>query len=399
MDLMRFKSWASKALTIGILAAGFWLGGSLRVTGQAPFLLFGNSSGTAQVIKSTSNALWVSVSGVLGTLTAPVTLDSTATNAFRIQMTTPSAPTMTQNQSGTDLAAGAYATALVALDPISGVTLPTATQTVTVGAGGAGRIVFTFSFPTGSTTTRAYVSALAGVTPDRYFTCTASPCNVDTLTGATVAALPSAATAYRTNIGGATANWMANPLYFSDGAAKTPSMTFASRPGTGFFLSGNNSIDFADQDDGIAVQRYSNAGITIHPSNGLRWGASNVTDPDLYLTREAAATLQFGIDTAGVTNQIIKSPDRITSDGVGGNLTITGGRNRGASAGGSIIFQTSPAAGAGVTGTLATVLTISSTALTAGANIITPAGEGLKRFLCIDENGVITSQAAICAAP
>ncbi|NBN97633.1 MAG: hypothetical protein EBV19_00075 [Flavobacteriia bacterium] len=38
--------------------------------------------------------------------------------------------------------------------------------------------------------------------------------------------------------------------------------------------------------------------------------------------------------------------------------TIAGGRNRGASAGGSLIFQTSAAAGAGVTGTLTTRLTI-----------------------------------------
>lgn len=79
------------------------------------------------------------------------------------------------------------------------------------------------------------------------------------------------------------------------------------------------------------------------------------------LNSEGAAILQLGADAAGVTDQTIKGPDRITSDGVGGNVTFGGGRNRGASAGGSLIFQTSPAAGAGVAGTLATALTIDST--------------------------------------
>jgi len=92
------------------------------------------------------------------------------------------------------------------------------------------------------------------------------------------------------------------------------------------------------------------------------WGSSTVDgSPDTFLYRGgAAATVQLGADAAGVTNQTIKACDRITSDGVGANLTIAGGRNRGASAGGSVIVQTSPAAGAGVTGTLATRLTVDS---------------------------------------
>ncbi len=92
---------------------------------------------------------------------------------------------------------------------------------------------------------------------------------------------------------------------------------------------------------------------------------------DLILGREDAAIFQLGSDAAGITNQTLKGPDRITSDGVGGNLTIAGGRNRGASVGGSIIFQTSPAAGAEVTGTLATALTIDSTKLATFAGAIT----------------------------
>lgn len=82
---------------------------------------------------------------------------------------------------------------------------------------------------------------------------------------------------------------------------------------------------------------------------------------DLILSREDAAIFQLGADAAGVTNQMIKGPDRITSDGVGGDLTIAAGRNRGVNDGGSIYFQTSPQALATVTGTLATRMTIGPT--------------------------------------
>lgn len=78
---------------------------------------------------------------------------------------------------------------------------------------------------------------------------------------------------------------------------------------------------------------------------------------ETFWTREAAATWQLGADAEGVTHQTIKGPDRITSDGVGGNVIFAGGRGRGA-AGGDLIFQTAAAAGAGVDGTLTTRLTI-----------------------------------------
>lgn len=142
-----------------------------------------------------------------------------------------------------------------------------------------------------------------------------------------------------------------------DGSASAPSYSFTSESNTGFFRSGAGTIGWTF--GGTENIRFTSGVISIlHDSALFRMGTGN----DLILTREAAATLQLGIDAAGVTNQMFKGPDRITSDGVGGNLTIAGGRNRGASAGGSLIFQTSPAAGAGVTGTLATALTIASTA-------------------------------------
>jgi hypothetical protein len=81
---------------------------------------------------------------------------------------------------------------------------------------------------------------------------------------------------------------------------------------------------------------------------------------DLILSKESTGVLQLGADAAGVIDQHIKGPDRITTDGAGGALYIEGGRNLGASAGGSVIFRTAPAAAAGVAGTLATRFTIDS---------------------------------------
>lgn len=78
---------------------------------------------------------------------------------------------------------------------------------------------------------------------------------------------------------------------------------------------------------------------------------------DLLLVRKAAATLQLGIDAAGVTNQMLTAASRITSDGVGANLTIAGGNGRGG-AGGSLILATYDTAGAGTAGTLTSRLTI-----------------------------------------
>ncbi len=307
-------------------------------------------------------APWISQQGIAR---GSVTLDTTAGNAVRIQMSTPAAPTMTQNQSGTDLAAGAYATALVALDPVSGVTLPTATQTVTVGAGGAGRIVFTFTFPTGSLTTRAYISAMGGATPDRYFACTASPCNVDTLTGATVAALPTAASAYRTNVSGATANWFANPVYFPNGTAAAPSMTFAGNTNTGFWSHATNVVELTSAGTTVfAASSGVSTGLDLKSTLPLAWssGAPEAAATDTFIYRGgAAATVQFGANAAGVTNQTLKGPDRITSAGVGGNVTLAGGRGWDTGVGGSLIFQTAPAAGAGVAGVLATRFTITPT--------------------------------------
>jgi hypothetical protein len=138
----------------------------------------------------------------------------------------------------------------------------------------------------------------------------------------------------------------------------------------GIFKAGTNQLGIAVANDTRYVFQATTMGV-ISDIGAYTLGVAS----DAILTRDAAAAFQLGLNAAGVTNQMLKGPDRITSDGVGGNLTIAGGRNRGASAGGSVIIQTAPAAGAGNPGVLATALTIDSTKLaTFAGGIVTVAG-------------------------
>lgn len=108
----------------------------------------------------------------------------------------------------------------------------------------------------------------------------------------------------------------------------------------------------------------SNAAIfSLGALGQITWQSTNRTDAgsiDLIVTRKAAATIQLGLDAAGVTNQMLTAASRITSDGVGANLTIAGGNGRGG-AGGSLILSTYTTAGAATIGTLTTRLTLDTT--------------------------------------
>ncbi len=156
-----------------------------------------------------------------------------------------------------------------------------------------------------------------------------------------------------------------SPILLSAGSATNPSFAFGLestlgwyRPGAGVMglaISGAERLRFTAVSGGGLLEVLDASHI-----GGYALSAT-IGTPDVFLTREGAAILQLGLDAAGVTNQMFKGPDRITSDGVGADLTIAAGRNRGASNGGSIYFQTSPQALATVTGTLATRMTIGPT--------------------------------------
>ena len=101
---------------------------------------------------------------------------------------------------------------------------------------------------------------------------------------------------------------------------------------------------------------------------------------DTWLGRKAAASIQLGQDAAGVTNQLLTAANRITSDGVGANLTIAAGNGRGA-AGGSLILSTFTTAGAGTAGTQTARITIDTAGVALHSNCDsapagTPSGGG-----------------------
>jgi len=121
---------------------------------------------------------------------------------------------------------------------------------------------------------------------------------------------------------------------------------------------------------------------TLASTGFLTWNS------DLLLYRKAAATLQLGADAAGVTNQMFTAASRITSDGVGANLTIAAGNGRGA-AGGTLIFSTYTTAGAATIGTLTTRMTIDTAGAIAFPNVTAVVTETVvsDRTLAVSING------------
>lgn len=109
--------------------------------------------------------------------------------------------------------------------------------------------------------------------------------------------------------------------------------------------------------------------LTAGSSLNLSSGTSYAVGADVFLARKAAATWQLGLDAAGVTNQMLTAASRITSDGVGANLTIAGGNGRGG-AGGSLIFSTYTTGAATTIGTLTTRLTLDTTGLLTFADAV-----------------------------
>jgi hypothetical protein len=61
---------------------------------------------------------------------------------------------------------------------------------------------------------------------------------------------------------------------------------------------------------------------------------------DLVLGKKSAATLKLGIDAASPTDQTITAHDSSGDNGVGAMLTLQGGQNKGAGAGGGVRIQT-----------------------------------------------------------
>ncbi len=149
--------------------------------------------------------------------------------------------------------------------------------------------------------------------------------------------------------------YVSNQLLLPDGTAAAPALVFASDPDSGWYLRAANHVSLGL---GGAIRYSFSANYVEMLSNTAQWflGVAG----DVVFGREDAAVFKLGSNAAGVTNQMLKGPDRVTSAGVGGNVTFAAGRGFDTGLGGSLIFQTAPAAGAGVAGVLATRLTIDS---------------------------------------
>jgi len=105
--------------------------------------------------------------------------------------------------------------------------------------------------------------------------------------------------------------------------------------------------------------------LSLADAGVFSWTSSNnaAGTSDLFMRRGAAAMLVLGAATAAPVAQTIRATGAFTnSNQAGANFTIAGSNSTGSAAGGSIIFQTSPAGGAGSSqNALVTVLTLDST--------------------------------------
>lgn len=167
------------------------------------------------------------------------------------------------------------------------------------------------------------------------------------------------------------------------GSVASPGILFSGVPGYGIMALASSRISIvgngaATLSLGASVGSNSKSGAFIYPTWALGWlgGADPSADVvDLMFFRKAAATLQLGQDAAGVTNQMFTAASRITSDGVGANLTIAGGNGRGG-AGGSLILSTYDTQATGTIGNLVTRLTITTTGLTTFSGAIVSSVNG-----------------------
>jgi hypothetical protein len=162
----------------------------------------------------------------------------------------------------------------------------------------------------------------------------------------------------------------------SDGSAAAPTYSFsaAGADDWGMFRDANNGVGFSvNATEAFAV---GSGGALLGSDNYLAWGNGALSSGpvfDLFLYREAAATLQMGADVNGAAvAQTFKAHDGVTgTDIAGANLILAGGRGTGAGAVGNLIFQTSTLLGSGTTAqTLATRLTIDSLAITSTLPLI-----------------------------
>jgi len=193
-----------------------------------------------------------------------------------------------------------------------------------------------------------------------------------TLTGATVTTSSPVIDAAQTwNAGGVTFTGL--KFNATDTASAAASLLMDLQTGgTSRFYVGKtgraNVFDLNCWDGDLVIYRAGTAAARIGTANGSFTGlamGTNVSVPDLFLTRRGAANLRFGAaDAAAPVAQTLSVQSVVagTTNTAGANLTITGSQGTGTGAGGSIIFQVAPAGSSGTAqNALADVFMLSAT--------------------------------------
>lgn len=132
------------------------------------------------------------------------------------------------------------------------------------------------------------------------------------------------------------------------------------------FANFNSNFGICDANGNSTLNFNRGSGALSAASDGsIGFGASttNNTASDAFFMRKGAASIQLGANAAGVTNQTLTAASRITSDGVGANLTIAAGNGRGGAAG-NLILSSWTTEASGVVGTLTTIATVAIGGLT-----------------------------------
>lgn len=335
------STWASSAALAAnaiVVGGGAGAAPSTVTTGTGVVTALGVNVGTAGAFVVNGGALGTPSSGTLTNCTLPA---SGITG------------TLAAAKGGTGVANGASCT----------LTLPNAATTITTGGtlalGG-----FTLTVPATGTAAllgtanvfsvnQTISGAPAASTAALLFSAALNTSGTGTTNFPNVLIQPSAATA--------ATSWNTSGTALGINLASTSGM-FVDWKINGSTYFSFSAAGVATLSQGLLVLTASTDTVQMNSVANLNWNG------DLILRRKAAATLQLGTDAAGVTNQTLTAANRITSDGVGANLTIAAGNGRGA-AGGSLILSTFTTAGAGTVGTLTSRLTIDTSGNIALPNV------------------------------
>jgi len=120
-----------------------------------------------------------------------------------------------------------------------------------------------------------------------------------------------------------------------------PAYAFTGATNTGMYTSGGSAILIASGTGSASVT--SGGNVQLNQSGGafvLQTGTIQWNSADLVLTRDSAAVLQLGADSATAISQTLKAADGSGTDKVGGGITIEGGQSTGTATSGKLDLAT-----------------------------------------------------------